>query len=223
MKKTIIGNSLVDLPTEDIDGRRYYVTPEGIRYPSVTTALSEYSDKTFLQKWKDRIGEEEANKITQYACDVGTAVHSLIENYLFNKKTKPEPSPFAIHRDMMFGAIQRNLTKIDNIHALEAPLYSHTLRLAGRTDCIAEYDGKLSIIDFKTSKKEKKLEWIENYFIQGTIYSLMYEELTGLKAKNVVIILVTYDCEPFVWVQKRRDYFPQVQKLTTEVVPKLLL
>jgi genome maintenance exonuclease 1 len=124
---------------------------------------------------------------------------------------------------MMFGAIQRNLTKIDNIHALEAPLYSHTLRLAGRTDCIAEYDGKLSIIDFKTSKKEKKLEWIENYFIQGTIYSLMYEELTGLKAKNVVIILVTYDCEPFVWVQKRRDYFPQVQKLTTEVVPKLLL
>lgn len=222
--KNIIGNNLVDLQTEEFDDKRYYITPTGEKYPSVTTVLSAHKDKKFLDSWKRRVGEENANKITKYACDVGTDLHARIENFLLNRNDySPEAKNYSLHSTMMFDVMMDFLKRIDNIHGLELPLYSHTLRMAGRTDCIGEYDSELSIIDFKSSKSEKKTEWIEDYFIQGTIYSLMYEELTGIKIPNVTILMVTYDCQPLIWKRKRKDYFPQVKKLMTEVVPKLLL
>ena len=187
-------------------GRRYFV--EGNAYPSVTTVIGEMKKKSILE-WRRKVGEDEANAISKRATTRGNKCHKLAEDYLSNK-------PLDRYRDDvlslgMFHQIRPYIDKINNIHALEESLYSHTLKLAGRVDCIAEYDNELAIIDFKTSTKYKREEWIQDYFSQETAYAIMFQELTGLKVKQLVTIIAVETGTPQVFVKK--DILTYVPKL----------
>lgn len=199
------GPELQNLETEEIGGKRHYITPSGLRVPSVTTVLSFFKTQT-MQEWRDRVGHTEANKISTRATIRGTKFHELMERYLGN-----EPKLFdeTVMPDMKmaFYDCKSTLDRIDNIRYIESPLYSEKLRIAGRTDCIAEFDGVLSIIDFKTSRKIKKPEWIVDYFIQGCAYAMMHEELTGVPIdQTVIIISVDNEPEPQLFIRKNSDY-----------------
>jgi hypothetical protein len=193
-----------DLETETVNGKRFYRTPEGLLYPSVTTITSQHGKDKILE-WRKRVGEEEANRISTKASSRGTRVHKICENYLNNEEDyarKTMPDSVA-----MFKSIQPLLDEhVNNIHALEIPLYSHHLRVAGRVDCIAEYDGKLSIIDFKTSSKLKEESWIKGYFMQCSAYAVMYEERTGIPVSQLVIMIAVDSEHPQVFIKKRNDY-----------------
>ena len=187
-------------------GRRYFV--EGNAYPSVTTVIGEMKKKSIME-WRRKVGEEEANAISKRATTRGNKCHKLAEDYLSNK-------PLDRYRDDvlslgLFHQIRPYIDKINNIHALEESLYSHTLKLAGRVDCIAEYDNELAIIDFKTSTKYKREEWIQDYFSQETAYAIMFQELTGLKVKQLVTIIAVETGTPQVFVKK--DILTYVPKL----------
>ena len=187
-------------------GRRYFV--EGNAYPSVTTVIGEKKKKSILE-WRRKVGEDEANAISKRATTRGNKCHKLAEDYLSNK-------PLDRYRDDvlslgLFHQIRPYIDKINNIHALEESLYSHTLKLAGRVDCIAEYDNELAIIDFKTSTKFKREEWIQDYFSQETAYAIMFQELTGLKVKQLVTIIAVETGTPQVFIKK--DILTYVPKL----------
>ena len=187
-------------------GRRYFV--EGNAYPSVTTVIGEMKKKSIIE-WRRKVGEEEANAISKRATTRGNKCHKLAEDYLSNK-------PLDRYRDDvlslgLFHQIRPYIDKINNIHALEESLYSHTLKLAGRVDCIAEYDNELAIIDFKTSTKFKREEWIQDYFSQETAYAIMFQELTGLKVKQLVTIIAVETGTPQVFIKK--DILTYVPKL----------
>ena len=187
-------------------GRRYFV--EGNAYPSVTTVIGEKKKKSILE-WRRKVGEDEANAISKRATTRGNKCHKLAEDYLSNK-------PLDRYRDDvlslgLFHQIRPYIDKINNIHALEESLYSHTLKLAGRVDCIAEYDNELAIIDFKTSTKFKREEWVQDYFSQETAYAIMFQELTGLKVKQIVTIIAVETGTPQVFVKK--DILTYVPKL----------
>lgn len=207
-----------ELTTQEIDNKRYYVTPNGNLYPSVTTLLGQTS-KEGITDWRKSIGEEEADKISTYACDVGTLVHEHIERYINNDPNYLKNS--TPHSKYMFIGIKDHIDLIDNVLVQESALYSDVLRLAGRTDCIAEYDGELSIIDFKTSRKEKKEEWIGNYFVQGTAYSLMLEEMTGIKVQNIVIVMCTYNSSPIIFKTKRIKHYKALYEILDKYLPSL--
>ena len=198
--------TLADMKTEEIDGKRYYVTPLGSKFPSVTTVLSSGADKKkSLAQWRERIGEDEAKKVMQRASTRGTKFHNMMEKYLSNDNTLFEN----VMPDMKqaFNDVKSVIDLIDNIHYIECPLYSEKLGLAGRTDVIAEFGKTLSIIDFKTSLKLKKEEWITDYFIQATAYREMLREMTGLNAEQIVIIIsVDGESEPQVFIKNPDDY-----------------
>lgn len=193
-----------EIKTENINGGRYYVTPTGVKYPSITTVLSILSKKAIME-WRKRVGAEEANKISTKAARRGTNVHQMCEDYLNNKeyitnKTMPVDKE-------MFGTLKPILDeRINNIHTQEATLYSDYLGVAGRVDCIAEFDGRLSVIDFKTSRKLKKREWISNYFQQASAYCVMYEERTGIPIDQIVILIAVDEEEPQVFIEKRDNH-----------------
>ena len=175
-----------ELPTlsrETIDGVRYYDTPDQ-KLVSITSVISFFNRDKFA-KWRKKVGEEKANEITRKATSRGTDMHTLTEYYLKNKElpvVKPLP-------DFLFKIAKPELNKINNIHTLEGSLYSKELGVAGTVDCIAEYDGELAIIDFKTSAKPKPRDWIDGYFVQCAAYACMYYELTGIPVKKFVIIM----------------------------------
>ena len=188
---------LPKLERETIDGVRYYSIPKEsqvLKLVSITSVTSHFNREIFV-KWRKRVGEDEAQKITQAATSRGTDMHSLVENYLYNK-TLPAVPPLP---DFLFKIAKPELNKINNIHCLEGPLYSLQLGVAGTTDCIAEYDGELAVIDFKTSKKPKPREWIENYFVQAMFYGMAYYEMTGTPIKKLVIIMACEDGESVVY------------------------
>lgn len=181
---------------------------DGASYPSVTTVIGEKKKKSIME-WRRKVGEDEANAISKRATTRGNKCHKLAEDYLSNK-------PLDRYRDDvlslgLFHQIRPYIDKINNIHALEESLYSHTLKLAGRVDCIAEYDNELAIIDFKTSTKFKREEWIQDYFSQETAYAIMFQELTGLKVKQLVTIIAVETGTPQVFVKK--DILTYVPKL----------
>lgn len=209
------GPELRSLETEEINGKRYYITPSGLKVPSVTTVLSFFKAQS-LQEWRKRVGHDEAAKITRRASIRGTKFHSIVEKYLNNEKELFDESIMPDLK-MAFYDCKSALDKIDNIRYIESPLYSEKLRIAGRTDCIAEYDGTLSIIDFKTSSKVKKEAYIEDYFLQGTAYSLMYEELVGQKIDQTVIIMSTQgEPESQIFIVKNERYIePLLEKIKT--------
>ena len=158
--------------TENINGKRNYVTPEGELYPSITTILGEFS-KASIQAWRKRVGETEANKISGKASRRGTSVHSVCESYIKNEDGYLDgQTPNIVE---LFKTIDPFLERIDNVHGVELGLYSDHFGVAGRTDLIAEFDGKLAVIDYKTSNKIKKKEWCESYFAQCAFYAVAYE------------------------------------------------
>lgn len=165
---------------------RVYVTPEGNRYPSVTTVLSKMKDKSFLVEWEKRVGKEEAARIKNAAANRGTHLHKMIENrFLGNEVVSENDTARRLYRQ-----ISPQLERIQPLH-LEIPLYSDNLKLAGCADFIGYYDGVLSLIDFKTSIKEKLRAWVKDYFIQATLYSLMAYERLGLECKQIIILMAT--------------------------------
>ena len=191
---------------EDASGRRYRL-PSGNLVPSITTVLSYFKRKQ-LQEWRDRVGEQEANRVTSKASIRGTKFHSLMERYLENKPKNEilNESVMPNMRQAFYDALPV-VNRIDNIHHIECGLFSEKIRLAGRTDVIGEFDGQLSIIDFKTSAREKKEEYIQDYFVQATAYSVMYEELTNIPVKQIVIIMSTDGLpEPQLFVKESKNY-----------------
>jgi hypothetical protein len=195
--------TLPEIHTETINGKRFYVTPEGKKYPSITTVLSGRS-KEGINRWRKSVGDDVANQIMRSAAKRGTAVHQLVEDYLNNEElSNQDVLPLAL-----FSILKPELDDINNIALQEGGLYSDKWGIAGRVDCIAEYKGKLSVIDFKTSTKEKKEEWVENYFIQGSAYCEMYEERYGTSINQVVILIVTEDGAVQSFIKDKKDYLP---------------
>lgn len=200
--KTFIDHGFKPLDRVVINGVRHYDTGEAT-YPSVTTVTSLLS-KDSIKQWRDRVGDEEANRVSARASLRGTEIHLLCENYL--KFGIAEPSMFDAE---MFNSLKPLLNRIDNIHALESPLYSRKLKVAGTVDCIAEFDGKLSIIDFKTSGKIKFKEDIEGYFLQTSAYGYMFWELTELIPTQTVIIMGVDNEKPLVFVEPITPWLPK--------------
>jgi len=191
------------------DGKRYYVTPDGKKLPSVTTVVGAQKKQSILE-WRRRVGEETANKISRQATSRGTNMHTMCEYYL-NNEPKP-PGVVMPDAKEMFISIKPYLNKINNIHYQEVGLWSAQLGLAGRVDCIGEYEGKLSVIDFKTSKKIKKREDILDYFWQCTAYALMYEELVGTPIDDLVIIMAVDNEQPMIFKEKTQDHIEGLVK-----------
>jgi genome maintenance exonuclease 1 len=207
----------IELTTKTIDGQRWYLLPDGLtKLKSVTTVLSEKMDKTALLEWRKRVGEEEANRISNIATRRGNAIHSIAERYVLNEDKYYSQNEMPVNVDS-FLPIKEALDKyVDNILGVELPLCSKALGCAGRTDLVAEFDGKASIIDFKTSKKFKKAEWIESYFLQSTIYSMMFERLYSIAIPQIAII-ITVDDEPKaqLFVENRSKFVSRAIEILT--------
>ena len=205
----------IDLKDQFVDGKRYYFLPDGRKFKSVTTIIGEKTDKKGLMEWRKRVGEQEANRITAIATRRGTAVHNLCESYLLNKEGFTDnKSPIDVDT---FKSLQKLLNKyVDDIFGIELPLYSTLLRAAGRSDVIAKFDGELSIIDFKTSTRPKPEEWVENYFIQATVYSLMFEEIYHIKVPQLAIMMAVDNDQPQLFVKKTKNYYSKVKEYFCE-------
>lgn len=208
--KTFIQYDFPQLQRIDSEGGRSYLTPTGAAYPSVTSVVGLHKAKQ-IQEWRNRVGAEEANRVSSRASKRGTSIHSLCEDYLKTGSAEP-PLPDA----EMFGSLRPLLDRIDNIHCLETQLYSHHLQVAGTVDCIAEFDGKLSVIDFKTAGKPKQRDWIHDYFMQTSAYAVMFEELTGIPVNRLLILMGVDDHEPLVFQEKRNDWIFQFRDMRSE-------
>ena len=189
-----------------IDGFRFYDI-DGKAYPSITTVLG-IQKKAQLQEWRDKIGENVANWEMGRAARRGKATHTLIEQYLKGLT----PSERGVLPLGLFRLIKPYVDQIDNIHCLETIMYSKELTIAGQVDCIAEYNGKLSVIDFKTANKERQESWIENYFMQTTAYAKMYEEIFGKKIEQIVILLASEDGSTQYFIKETKDYMTPLMK-----------
>jgi len=189
-----------------IDGFRFYDI-DGKAYPSITTVLG-IQKKEQLQDWRNKIGEDVANWEMGRAARRGKATHTLIEQYLKGLT----PSERGVLPLGLFRLIKPYVDQIDNIHCLETIMYSKQLTIAGQVDCIAEYNGKLSVIDFKTANKERQESWIENYFMQTTAYAQMYEEIFGKKIEQIVILLASEDGSTQSFIKDTKDYMTPLMK-----------
>ena len=200
-----------DLKTENINGKRHYITPNGEKYPSVTTVTG-IASRAGIKAWREKVGEAEANKIASMAARRGTKVHKLCEDYLNNIEL--DYSAIEPINHFLFKQIKPVLdTRLTEVYGLEVPLYSSYLRVAGRVDLVGMYDGKVSIIDFKTSSKRKKREWISNYFQQESAYAVMFEEMFDIPVSQLVTIIAVESDEPQVFVEKRDDHIDGFIKL----------
>lgn len=185
-----------EIESVTLESGKFYKTPSG-NFPSVTTVLSKMSDKSGLDKWIERVGKDEANRIKKAAAERGTEMHRMIEARFFGEEVSTE-NDVARH---LYRSLELHLAAL-KIEAVEIPLYSENLRIAGRADCIGLYNNELSIVDFKTSLQEKRKEWIKDYFFQATIYSLMAYELYGIECKQVVIMIAVESGFPQVFIER---------------------
>tara|TARA_X000000368_G_scaffold404379_1_gene380339 strand:- start:10039 stop:10719 length:681 start_codon:yes stop_codon:yes gene_type:complete len=208
---------LPKLSRESIDGVRYYSVPdkdELLKLVSITSVTSHHNKDIFV-KWRKKVGEEEANRITRKATKRGTDMHTLTEYYLKNEEL-PEVPPIS---EMLFKIAKPKINLINSIYSLEGSLYSKELGIAGTVDCIAEYDGELAIIDFKTSKKPKPREWVDHYFVQCMAYGCMLYELTGIMIKKLVIIMACENGECVVYEEYDKAKYI---KLLTEYIREFI-
>ena len=212
----------VPIERESIDGVRYYKvfgTEELVRMPSITSVIS-WRNKDKFKKWRAKVGEQEANNITRKATHRGTDAHTLIEEYLNNSDTFSDVLPLSQY---LFKQAKPDLNRIDNILCQETALYSTELGIAGSVDCIAEFDGELSVIDFKTSAKPKKREWIEDYFVQCAAYACMLYEMKGIMVKKFVIIMTCEDGECVVYEERdKKKYINLLSEYIREFVESKL-
>jgi len=215
-----IETDIPELTTKTIDRKRYYITPEGKEYPSITTVLSNRGKKGLFE-WRKRVGNDVANYISGKAAKRGTAVHHMCEDYLNNvsfidpdwwQEKQKNFLPFCLFNQLRNGVLQR----INNIHAQECGLYSNKYGVAGRVDCIAEYNRVLSIIDFKTSTSERNDKYNENYYIQTAAYAEMYEERTGIPTDQIVILVVTEDGTVQEFIKSKQEYIPLLEEAINE-------
>ena len=193
-----------------IDGHRFYEI-EGKNYPSITTVLN-IRKKEGLTKWRESVGEGAANWEMARAARRGTATHNLIEQYLKGET----PSERSVLPLGLFKLLKPYVDQINNIHLLEAIMYSHKLTVAGQVDCVAEYNGKLSVIDFKTANKERKESWIDNYFLQCTAYATMYKELYGKNIDQIVVLIASEDGAMQSFIKETKDYMEPLKKSIEE-------
>ena len=194
-----------EVSTKTINKKRFYDTPTGL-YPSITTVLGSRKEKQKgLQEWRNRVGNDVANHIMRSAAGRGTAVHHMCEDFLNNKDVIKEDQKFLPW--CLFSQLKPTLEKsINNIFAQECGLWSEKYRLAGRVDCIAEWNGVPSIIDFKTSRSERKDEYNFEYYMQASAYAEMFEERTGIEINQIVILVVTEDGLVQEFVREKHDY-----------------
>lgn len=212
-----LDNTLPKLERETIDGVRYYSVPDEdqlLKLVSITSVTSHFNKEIFV-KWRKRVGVEEADKITKAATSRGTDMHTLVENYLYNRDL-PSVQPLST---FLFKVAKFELDKIDNIYCLEGALYSKQLGVAGTTDCIADFNGELAVIDFKTSKKAKPREWIENYFVQAMFYGMALYEMTSIRIKKLVIIMACEDGECVVYEERDLNKY---MKLVVKYIKKFV-
>ena len=209
----IMEMSLEDICARNVGGKRVYEVGDQ-RYPSISTICS-FRNRKSIAEWRARVGAEEANKISKRATTAGTTVHSMIEDYLNNELDIGKYADKHLAK-ILFTQAKQMLARINNIHFQEAPLYSHEFAIAGRVDCIAEFDGKLSIIDFKTSSKEKKEEWVEGYFVQETGYAKMYEERSGIKVEQIVTLITCQTGDTQGFIKNPDDYVPLLKDYIAE-------
>ena len=201
-----------ELESVTTESGRTYKTPSGNIYPSITTVLSSYNKQAILE-WRQRVGEEEANRVSRKASNRGTKLHNTVEKYLLT-----EMSPLQMHTMMpdtkeLFLKLKPLLdSHVDNIYGIEQPLFSDKLRLAGRCDCIGEWDGKISIIDWKTANYNKEKNQIANYFMQASAYSEMFGERTGIEINQIVIAIAVEDENPQVFIEDKKDYLVELNK-----------
>ena len=198
---------IAELSTKNVNRKRFYVTPEGKLYPSITTVLQRRKMEG-LMEWRKRVGDDVANYVARTAAARGTKVHQMCEDFLnneFDEEThKKNFLPY-----VLFGQIKPVLMqKVNNIFAQECGLYSDKYKVAGRVDCIGEYNGVPSIIDFKTSTKERNDDWNESYYIQASAYAEMFEERTGIEINQIVILVVTEDGIVQEFIKTKHDYLP---------------
>lgn len=199
------------LKTIEKDGRRHYITPGGNVYPSVTTKLSE-KPKPELEEWEKRVGKEEAEYRTNSSASRGEALHKVAEKYIKGENYKKGAMPNTL---VLFNSLKSHLdNNLDLIYCTETSLYSDYLKLAGTTDLFAVWNGIVSVIDYKTSRKVKKKEWIEDYFLQSTIYAMMIEELKpGIKVPQIVVAIAVEFEQPQIFVEDKEKFKPSVLKL----------
>ena len=200
------------LKTINIEGKRYYDVEEDLKLPSITSITGSLPDKLkSLREWRERVGAKEASKISVQASRRGTKVHELIENYLNNDLD----DKFVLGRDM-FDTMIPVLDRIDNIYEQEVPLWSRELGVAGRCDCIAEYNGVLSVIDFKTSRKLKRESWVTDYYLQACAYSKMWEERTGEAIDQLVILIAVDNNDPQVFIADSNEWYDELKCVIDE-------
>lgn len=200
------------LSAKMVGKQRWYTTPNGNLYPSITTVLG-IVEKPEIVEWRKALGVKKADKETKRAADRGTALHNLVERILLNDEDVLEEQ--TLETIKLYNQIKHHLKRINNVHLLEGTLFSDLLEVAGRVDCIAEYDGVLSIIDFKTSTNNKTTQMVDDYFLQETFYALAYTELHGKSVNQIVTIMaVENGIAPLVW---KKTIFPYVKPLQTRI------
>ena len=196
-------SDLQKLPRRNVNGKRLYETPDGSYYPSVTTITGQMNAKA-ISEWRQRVGEKVATQITKQASARGTSIHKLCEHYILGTMDDVQIMPS--NREMFSSMANHLAETVDNVKTVEGFLYSDFLRTAGQVDMIAEYNGVLSVVDFKTSKKKKREDWIENYFVQEAAYSFMFEERTGIQIPQLVTVIgVDGEDEPQVFIKNTKE------------------
>ena len=211
---------LPELKTTTIDRKRFYITPKQKYYPSITTVLS-IRNKKGLMEWRKRVGDEVANYVSGKAASRGTKVHHMCEDYL-NNMERDFPDKWEKHKNdflpwCLFGQLKNKvLDNINDIYGQECCLYSDKYKVAGRVDCIAKYNGILSIIDFKTSTKERSDSWNENYYIQCSAYAEMFTELTEIDISQIVVLVVTEDGVVQEFIKDKNDYLDALRNSVVE-------
>ncbi len=207
--------NLPELKRENIDGVRYYtINGENKKLVSITYVISHYNKEKFSQ-WRKRVGDAEANRITARATSRGTDTHTLIENYLLNQEL-PEVQPISEH---LFNIAKPTLNRINNIRTLEGSLFSEILGVAGSVDTIAEFDGELAVIDYKTSKEPKPRDWIDSYFVQTMFYGMALYEMTGIQIKKLVIIMTCENGECVVYEERDLEKY---MKMVIQYIKKFV-
>jgi genome maintenance exonuclease 1 len=200
-----------ELESETTETGRTYRTPGGKSYPSITTVLSNYN-KQAIYEWRQRVGAEEANRISRAASGRGTKLHNAVEKYLLNEMSEMKMQTMMPDTKELFLKVKPFLdTHIGDIYGIEQPLYSDKLQIAGRCDCIAEWEGELSIIDWKTSTNPKDKEYIQNYFMQATGYAEMFEERTGKPINQIVVAIAVENGSALLFIEDKRDYLLPLQ------------
>lgn len=207
------GLYLEELISETVEGKRHYVTPAG-SFPSITTVLSATSDNTWLDAWKARVGAEEAAKISLAATTIGTGMHSLCEAYIKGEPSPSIPGPASIMFKYLKPALDKSISLVCGV---EVPLYSSKLKIAGRTDLIAFWDGKLSVIDYKSnhSDRMKSDEDVEDYKQQICAYALMWNERMGEIGGPTIkqgVILMASKYGRQIWLFNPYEYEATIKK-----------